>query len=61
MELLKMDEEMQEKKENLKELDQEEQSLKRRITTKQEKQAKLTMQHDYKMKDLRDQLSEITK
>ena len=56
-----MDEEMQEKKENLKELDQEEQSLKRRITTKQEKQAKLTMQHDYKMKDLRDQLSEITK
>ena len=52
---------MQEKKENLREIDTEEATHRRALTTKQEKLAKLNMQQDYKVKDLKQNIEAISK
>ena len=52
-ELAKLTEKVQDKKETLSELDAQEATLKRALTSKREKLSKLTMQHEIRVKDLK--------
>ena len=61
LELSKLEEDVQEKKENLREIDTQEAAHRRALTTKQEKLAKLTMQQEYKVKDLKQNIEAITR
>ena len=52
-EMTKLTEKVQDKKETLSELDAQEATLKRALTSKREKLSKLTMQHEIRVKDLK--------
>ena len=51
--MTKLTEKVQDKKETLSELDAQEATLKRALTSKREKLSKLTMQHEIRVKDLK--------
>ena len=56
-----MTEKLQDTKETLRELETQEGTLKRALTSKREKLSKLTMQHEIRVKDLKESIEAMSR